>query len=92
MIDTLAAATQTAPSIADAQAALTGAQTAYADLVAAWNAIQPVLSFIGAMSTLAFSLPHPDSTSALAFPRKLIDWAALAIGHATPAKHVDAAK
>jgi hypothetical protein len=84
-----AASAANAPTIADAQNALTGAQTAWVDLVAAWNALQPVLAFIGAMSAFAASMPHPDSTSALAFPRKMIDWAALAIGHAKPHAHID---
>lgn len=84
-----AASAAGAPSLTDAQAALTGLQTALADLTAAWSAIQPFLAFIGTMSAFAAALPHPDSTSALAGPRKLIDWAALAIGHAKPHAHVD---
>ena len=81
-----------APSLADAQTALTGLQTALADLTAAWNALQPVLAFIGTMSALAASLPHPDSASPLVWPRKMIDWMALAVAHARPHDHIDAAK
>ena len=90
--DTVTAAPAAIPSIAQAQSALAGAQTAWTDLVAAWNALQPVLTFIGTASAFAASLPHPDSGSALAFPRKMIDWAALAIGHAKPHAHIDAPK
>ena len=74
------------PSIAQAQSALTGLQTAYADLVAAWNALQPVLSFIAACSALAAGLPHPSAGSIWALPRKLLDLAALNVGHSRNAE------
>jgi len=76
------------PSIGQAQSALAGLQTAYADLVGAWAAIQPVLSFIASCAALAAALPHPSAGSIWALPRKLLDFGALNIGHAKNAESV----
>lgn len=88
-----AASAQTAapagPSIAQAQSALSGLQTAYADLMAAWAALQPVLSFIASCAALAAALPHPSAGSIWTLPRKLLDLGALNIFHA---KNAEAAK
>ena len=74
------------PSIAQAQSAMTGLQTAYNDLVGAWNALQPVLSFIASCAALAAALPHPSAGSIWSFPRKLLDLGALNIWHAKNAE------
>lgn len=74
------------PSIAQAQSALTGLQTAYADLVGAWTALQPVLSFIASCAALAAMVPHPTAGSFWSFPRKVLDVAALNVGHAKNAE------
>jgi hypothetical protein len=82
----LTAAPVAIPSITQAQSALAGAQTAYADLVAAWTALQPVLSFIASCAALAAALPHPSVGSIWTLPRKLLDIGALNIGHARNAE------
>ena len=74
------------PTIAQAQAALTGVQTAYADLRAAMDALQPVMSFVASCAALAAMIPHPSAGSIWTFPRKLLDIAALNIGHAKNAE------
>lgn len=80
------AAPAAVPTIAQAQSALTGLQTAYADLVGAWAALQPVLSFIASCAALAAALPHPSAGSIWALPRKLLDIGALNIAHAKNAE------
>jgi hypothetical protein len=70
------------PSIAQAQSALTGLQTAYTDLVGAWNALQPVLSFIGSCAALAAALPKASTGSWWEIPRKLLDFAGANVGSA----------
>jgi hypothetical protein len=74
------------PSIAQAQSALTGLQTAYTDLVGAWNALQPVLSFIGICAAWAAALPHAAPGSFWYFPRKLLDVAGANVLHARNAE------
>lgn len=74
------------PTIAQAQAALTGVQTAYADLRAAMDALQPVMSFVASCAALAAMIPHPSAGSIWSFPRKLLDLGALNIGHAQNAE------
>ena len=74
------------PTIAQAQAALTGVQTAYADLRAALDALQPVMSFVASCAALAAMIPHPSVGSIWSFPRKLLDLGALNIGHAQNAE------
>ncbi len=77
------------PNLEQARSALTGIQAAYADLMAAWTALQPVLSFIASCAALAAALPHPSAGSVWAWPRKLLDFGALNIFHA---KNAEAAK
>lgn len=81
------------PSIADAQNALTGASTAWADILAAWAAIQPTITFITSVVTAASAVsayfPHPAAGSPLDIPRKIVDVLALAVGHAKPGPHID---
>jgi len=77
-----------APSIAQAQSALTGLQTAYVDLVAAWNAVQPVLSFIGACAAFAAALPKASAGSWWQFPRALLDIAGANVANAKNAPKV----
>jgi hypothetical protein len=71
--DAVTAAPVAIPSIAQAQSALTGLQTAYADLVAAWTALQPVLSFIGTCAAFAAALPKASPGSFWSLPRKALD-------------------
>jgi len=82
-------ATPAIPSIGAFQAALSGLQTAAADLAAAWTALQPVLSVIASCAALAAALPHPSAGSIWTLPRKLLDFGALNIHHA---KNAEAAK
>ena len=84
--EAVTAAPAALPTIAQAQAALTGAQTAYADLKAAVDALQPVMSFIASCAALAAMIPHPSAGSFWAIPRKLLDLAALNVGHAKNAE------
>ena len=77
------------PSIGMLQSALSGLQTAAADLAAAWTALQPVLSVIASCAALAAAIPHPSVGSVWTLPRKLLDVAGFNFGHA---KNVEAAK
>ena len=76
------------PSIAQAQSALTGLQTAYVDLVGAWHAVQPVLSFIGGCAAFAATLPKASAGSWWQFPRALLDIAGANVGNAKNAPKV----
>jgi hypothetical protein len=76
------------PSIGQFQSALSGLQTAAADLAAAWTALQPLLSVIASCAALAAALPHPSAGSIWMLPRKLLDFAGLNIGHAKNAEVV----
>jgi hypothetical protein len=70
------------PSIGAFQAALSGLQTAAADLAAAWTALQPVLSVIASCAALAAALPKASHGSWWEWPRKLLDIGGLNIGSA----------
>jgi hypothetical protein len=87
--DTVTAAPAAIPSIAQAQSALTGLQTAWNDLLAAWDAFKPVLTFIGTCAAFAAGLPHPSAGSILSLPRKLLDVAGANVLHA---KNVESPK
>jgi hypothetical protein len=82
-------ATPAIPTIGQFQSALSGLQTAAADLAAAWTALQPLLSVIASCAALAAALPHPSAGSIWTLPRKLLDFGALNIHHA---KNAEAAK
>ena len=84
--EAVTAAPAAVPSIAQAQSALTGMQTAYADIVGAWTALQPVLSFIGTCAAFAAALPHPSTGSIWSIPRKLLDVAGANVLHAKSAE------
>jgi hypothetical protein len=87
--DAVTAAPVAIPSIGQFQSALSGLQTAAADLAAAWTALQPVLSLVASCAALAAALPHPPAGSIWTLPRKLLDFGALNIGHA---KNVESSK
>ena len=84
--DAVTAAPAAMPSIGQFQAALSGLQTAAADLAAAWTALQPLLSVVASCAALAAALPHPTAGSIWTLPRKLLDFAGLNILHAKNAE------
>jgi hypothetical protein len=87
--DAVTAAPAAIPSIGQFQSALSGLQTAAADLSAAWAALQPVLSFVGSCAALAALIPHPSAGSLWTLPRGVLDLFAANVGHA---KNVESSK